>query len=281
MIRQRQKQSDKKKSKANRNNWGVQPRRHVFFLCHPSNMGEVRLQATTMLVAQRTEKYDNLANSAARRVSPDETKKFNTKFEQQEKPHLWRHEVRGTVPDEVCSDMTCRPVTVVRYTGLHHLVTRSDCVLRGIRPLPCLGDGKPYKRRSPAKKLHCLDKLEIGTSCHRKPTRRRGVLPPQHEHEAGRRVAEHQASGKVHQRERAELLRDCDSYSFFYMNITTGSGFQEHAASWNSGSKFETNLRLGPEDLVQHLASREEAEFDRILIWMFDMQNMDRNSHTC
>ena len=56
------------------------------------------------------------------------------------------------------------------------------------------------------------------------------------------------------------------------MNSTTSSGFQEHAASCNSGSKFETNLRLGPEDLVKHLASREEAELDRILIWMIDMQ---------
>ena len=59
---------------------------------------------------------------------------------------------------------------------------------------------------------------------------------------------------------------------FFYMNITTSSGFQERAASCNSGSNFETNLRLGPEDLVKHPVSREETESDRILIWMIDMQ---------
>ena len=57
------------------------------------------------------------------------------------------------------------------------------------------------------------------------------------------------------------------------MNITTSSGFQERAASCDSGSNFETNLRLGPEDLVKHPVSREETESDRILIWMIDLQN--------
>ena len=57
------------------------------------------------------------------------------------------------------------------------------------------------------------------------------------------------------------------------MNITTSSGFQERAASCNSGSNLETNLRLGPEDLVKHPVSRGEAESDRILIWMIDMQS--------
>ena len=57
------------------------------------------------------------------------------------------------------------------------------------------------------------------------------------------------------------------------MNITTSSGFQERAASCDSGSNFETILRLGPEDLVKHLVSREETESDRILIWMIGMQN--------
>ena len=59
---------------------------------------------------------------------------------------------------------------------------------------------------------------------------------------------------------------------FFYMNITTSSRVQERAASCNSGSNFETNLRLGPEDLVKRPVSREETESDRILIWMIDMQ---------
>ena len=57
------------------------------------------------------------------------------------------------------------------------------------------------------------------------------------------------------------------------MNITTSSGFQERAPSCNSGSNFETNLMLGPEDLVKYPVSREETESDRILIWMIDMQN--------
>ena len=59
---------------------------------------------------------------------------------------------------------------------------------------------------------------------------------------------------------------------FFCMNITTSSRVQERAASCNSGSNFETNLRLGPEDLVKRPVSREETESDRILIWMIDMQ---------
>ena len=58
----------------------------------------------------------------------------------------------------------------------------------------------------------------------------------------------------------------------FFVNITTSSRVQERAASCNSGSNFHTNLRLGPEDLVKHPASREETEPDRILIWMIDMQ---------
>ena len=107
---------------------------------------------------------------------------------------------------------------------------------------------------------------------HRKPTSGRGVLPPQHEQEAGRRVAGHQEPGKMHSHERAEVFCDCDPCSFFCMNITTSSGFQERAACCNSGSNFETNLRLGPVDLVKHSVSREETEPDRILIWMIDMQ---------
>ena len=59
---------------------------------------------------------------------------------------------------------------------------------------------------------------------------------------------------------------------FFYMNVTTSSRVQERAASCNSGSNFETNLRLGPEDLVKRPVSREETESDRILIWIIDMQ---------
>ena len=57
-----------------------------------------------------------------------------------------------------------------------------------------------------------------------------------------------------------------------YMNITTISGLQEHAASWHSGSNIETNLRRRPEGLVQCKASSCEVEFDRILTWMIDMQ---------
>ena len=56
------------------------------------------------------------------------------------------------------------------------------------------------------------------------------------------------------------------------MNITTSSRVQERAASCSSGSNFETNLRLGLQDLVKHPLSREETESDRILIWMIDMQ---------
>ena len=47
--------------------------------------------------------------------------------------------------------------------------------------------------------------------------------------------------------------------SFFCMNITTNSRFPERAASCNSGSNFETNLRLGPEDLMKHPVSREDC----------------------
>ena len=53
MIKPLQKPNDKKKE-ANRNNREVQPRRHIFFLCDPSNMGEVRCRRLQMLVAQRT-----------------------------------------------------------------------------------------------------------------------------------------------------------------------------------------------------------------------------------
>ena len=49
---------------------------------------------------------------------------------------------------------------------------------------------------------------------HRKPTSGRGVVPPQHEQEAGRRVAGHQTPGKMHLHERAEVLCDFDSYNF-------------------------------------------------------------------
>ena len=178
--------------------------------------------------------------------------------------------MRSTVPDEVCSDAS-GDRTVVRFSGLHpRSPDRIACQEAFVHSRVWVTDsltnevtGEEVALPRQAGDWHQL---------YRKPRRGRGVLPPQHEQEAGRRVAEHQASGKVHHRERAEVLRDCDSYSFFYMNITTSSGFQEHAASWNSGSKIETNLRLGPEDLVQHLASREEAELDRILIWMIDMQ---------
>ena len=111
--------------------------------------------------------------------------------------------------------------------------------------------------------MHCLEKLEIWHQFHRKPISGRGVLPPQHEQEAGRRVAGHQASGKMHSRERAEV----------FLRLRFLQGVQELAASCNSGSNFETNLRLGPEDLVKHPVSRSETESDRILIWMIDMQN--------
>ena len=73
---------------------------------------------------------------------------------------------------------------------------------------------------------------------HRKPTRGRGVFPPQYEQEAGCRVADYQASGEMYQHERAEVLCDCDSYCFFCMNITTSSGFQERAAGPNHVAKL-------------------------------------------
>ena len=44
--------------------------------------------------------------------------------------------------------------------------------------------------------LGMRSRSSVDHQLHRKPTRGRGVLPPQHEQEAGRRVAEHQASEK-------------------------------------------------------------------------------------
>ena len=96
-----------------------------------------------MLVAQRTEKYDNLANSAARRVSPDENKKSTPSSSSRRNPTSGSRTERNCARQSV-QRYVLRLGTVVRYTGLH---TQSpDRMPRGIRPPPCMGENSGYRQ---------------------------------------------------------------------------------------------------------------------------------------
>ena len=117
------------------------------------------------------------------------------------------------------------------------------------------------------KRPQCLDKLEIGTASLQVDE------ASSHLNKSKRPDAELRnikSQGKCTHTNVPKFFVIAILTVFFYMNITTSSRVQERAASCNSGSNFETNLRLGPEDLVKHPVSREES--DRILIWMIDMQ---------
>ena len=103
-IRQLQNQNNKKKE-ANMKNWGMQPRKHVFFLCNPTNAGEVRCrrpQCWLFREPRNMTTWPTLQNAECRQTR---TKNQHQARAPGEIPPL-EAEVRGTVPDEVCSDTT-------------------------------------------------------------------------------------------------------------------------------------------------------------------------------
>ena len=105
-------------------------------------MGKVRRTRPQCWLHREPRKNDYLANSAAQSVAR-RGQKINTKFEQQEQSHSGSRSERNCARRSV-QRHDRRPGTVVRFFRLAYPVTRSDCVPRGIRPLPYLGDGKPY-----------------------------------------------------------------------------------------------------------------------------------------
>ena len=94
-----------KKQEANRNNWGVQPRRHIFFLCNPSNVGEVRCRRPQCWLYREPRNMTTWPTLQRAECRQTRTKNQHQVRAAGEIPPL-EAEVRGTVPDELCSGTT-------------------------------------------------------------------------------------------------------------------------------------------------------------------------------
>ena len=103
-IRQLQ-SSNNKKREANGNNWGVQPRKHIFFLCNPSNAGEVRCRRPQCWLYRESRNMTTWPTLQLAECRQTRTKNQHQARAPGEIPTL-EAEMRGTLPDEVCSDTT-------------------------------------------------------------------------------------------------------------------------------------------------------------------------------
>ena len=132
-IRQLQNQNNKKKE-ANMKNWGMQPRKHVFFFVQPDQCRRGSMQTTAVLVVQRTTKYDDLAHVAECRVSPNAYEKPTSS------PCTRRNPTSGGRSERNCARRSVQRYDVIRLQlakgyRLASPITRSRCALRGIRLL--------------------------------------------------------------------------------------------------------------------------------------------------
>ena len=103
-CRQLQNQNNKKRE-ANRNIWGVQPRKHIFFLCNPSNAGEVRCRRPQCWLYREPRNMTTWPTLQHAECRQTRTKNQHQARAPGEIPPL-ETQARGTVPDEVCSDTT-------------------------------------------------------------------------------------------------------------------------------------------------------------------------------
>ena len=137
------------------------------------------MQTTTMLAVQRTTKHDNLANSCSLLSVVRQEQKINTKSEHQEKSHLWRQR-----REELCL-MKCAAIRLETGYSCEVFrpaspVTRSDRSPRGSRLLRVwVTDSLTIKVAG--EEVALPRQAGDWHQFHRKPTRGRGVLPPQHE----------------------------------------------------------------------------------------------------
>ena len=103
-IRQLQNQNNKKRE-ANRKNFWYAAEKARLLSVQPEQCWRGSVQTTAVLVVQRTTKHDDMAHVAECRVSSNANEKPTPSPCTRRNPTSGA-EVRGTVPDEVCSDTT-------------------------------------------------------------------------------------------------------------------------------------------------------------------------------
>ena len=118
---------------ANRNNWGVQPRRHIFLLCNPSNVGEVRCRRPQCWLYREPRNMTTWPTLQLAECWQTRTK-INTKFEHQVKSRLWRQR-----REELCLTKCAAIRREIGYSCKVYRnaspITRSSRAARGIRLL--------------------------------------------------------------------------------------------------------------------------------------------------